>query len=258
MNSIKSNRLATMDQPADGQRPSLGKAESKQFSSCSFPLAVLFETPNLPTISHTGNILRKRRGALHIHLGPMFSGKSTTLLVKLQRESRVRRPLYINSARDTRSKTPFSTHNPLFDEMVCNTLKADFIKLDALSTLSDQELSKYSLVCIDEAQFFEDLVSAVAHMVDDLKLVVHVGALSGTYLRKPFGHTLELVPMCDSIQIIHDEPCAACANHGIVQDSLFSHRLTSSTAEIEIGGAAEYAPVCRECYVKFTRFKANH
>ncbi len=51
--------------------------------------------------------------SLELIIGPMFSGKSTELLRRLNISAEMNlRVLYVNSSLDVRTKESFSTHNP--------------------------------------------------------------------------------------------------------------------------------------------------
>lgn len=109
-----------------------------------------------------------------------------------------------------------------------------------LRELEDKTMH-YSVIGIDEGQFFPDLVRFCDSMASAGKIVI-VAALDGTFQRKPFGHVLELVPLSESVVKL-SAVCMVC-----FADAAFSKRLGSETAEKVIGGAEKYIAVCRSCY----------
>jgi len=100
---------------------------------------------------------------LELILGPMFSGKTTTLLTRAKG-----RTLIVNHA--------FAA------AMKCSVLP---------------KVSGYDSVLVDEAQFFTSLDG-----VEDLAPNVVVAGLSGDYRRKPFGKILELLPKADKVTFL--------------------------------------------------------
>jgi len=141
--------------------------------------------------------MERRITGLDIYVGPMFSGKSSTLLGVLNKMTDLNfKSLYINNKKDSRDDI-FSTHSSL--------LKGYCMKIDALKVVKfDKSIieiaKKYDVIGIDEAQFFgTDILEFVREMVDEhLKYVIVVG-LDGTYTREKFGFILDLIPMCNKI-----------------------------------------------------------
>ena len=94
----------------------------------------------------------KNVSELEIIIGPMMSGKSTTLINKLIVSNTVHPTLYINHKLDKRSlKSVYSTHNPMI-----NMLEISEVPFDCVSTdnLSNVDITKYKVIGIDEGQFF--------------------------------------------------------------------------------------------------------
>jgi len=99
------------------------------------------------------------------------------------------------------------------------------------------------VIGIDEGQFFPDLVEVCEKLAAAGKTVL-VASLDGTFQRKPFGRTLELIPMAESVTKLQ-AVCMIC-----FRDAAFSRRLGDETAIEVIGGADKYVAVCRECFFK--------
>lgn len=198
--------------------------------------------------------MTQQRGYLNVTLGPMFSEKSTKLISILNTHGLVKKCLYVNHANDTRSSESFSTHNNLITPEMLKKLNADMIKVEKLGSLSDEYLKQYNVACIDEASFFEDLVPAVKHMVDNLHLHVFVVGLNSDFNRQPFGHVIELAAICDEISLSKNGICGACARKGVTRRSLFTHlikpELSLNESRIIIGGKESYEALCRECYLE--------
>ena len=98
------------------------------------------------------------------------------------------------------------------------------------------------VIGIDEGQFFLDVVE-FADRVANMRKVVLVAGLDGTFERKNFNRILELIPMAEIINKLK----AVCMSCG--EDAAFTKRLASDDKRIEvIGGADKYMAVCRMCY----------
>ncbi|KAB2079364.1 hypothetical protein ES319_A06G227500v1 [Gossypium barbadense] len=152
-------------------------------------------------------------GEVHVIVGPMFAGKTTTLLHRIQAESNNGRTVaVIKSNKDTRYG---------LDSIVTH----DGMKLPcwALASLSSFRLKigpdaydQLDVIGIDEAQFFEDLYDFCCEAADHDGKTVIVAGLDGDYLRKR---------------------------------AFFTLRKTDETETELIGGAEVYMPVCRQHYV---------
>jgi len=180
----------------------------------------------------------------------MFGGKTTELIRILETSSYVSKCLYINHIFDSRSSEPFSTHSQAISPDLASKLNVVMIQRKTLGEIPDSFLADFSVVCIDEAQFFEDLPEAVNKMVDVFGLEVYVAGLNGDYRRQPFGRIHELIPVADDIRFLSDTFCHFCAKLGQKRKALFTLRRTNTSAQIDIG-SDQYAAVCRSCYLSF-------
>ena len=196
----------------------------------------------IPTKSNTGK--------LTLILSSMYGGKSSYLFRLLETLGYATRCLYINHAADIRSNAPFSTHNKTLNiEHLSNNLNADMVKVSKLSEISNEVVSKYSVVCIDEIQFFPDLNETVRIWVDILGIEIYAAGLNGDYKRNLFGQVHELYPFADEIKLLRDTLCSMCSEKGIRTPALFTKRIhDTSGAQIEIG-SDNYIPVCRKCFL---------
>lgn len=185
-------------------------------------------------------------GYLSIVLGPMYGGKTTELLRKLNIYSELdMKVLYINTDLDTRESTDiFSTHNPLLSNLgKINGIKTKELK--TITTLSEG----YDVIGVDEAQLFSNLYDFVSHLVDKCGKKVIVAGLSGDYNRKLFGDIHTLIPLCDELIKLNAYCKSCCKDNNSLVPAHFSKRInTEDSSTILIGGANLYTPVCRKCY----------
>ncbi|XP_044462444.1 thymidine kinase a-like [Mangifera indica] len=179
-------------------------------------------------------------GEIHVIVGPMFAGKTTTLLRRIQAETEKGRSVaVIKSNKDTRYG---------LDSIVTH----DGVKLpcSALANLSSfkqkfgsDAYDKLDVIGIDEAQFFEDLYDFCREAADHDGKIVVVAGLDGDYLRRSFGSVLDIIPLADSVTKLTAR-CAFCGKR-----AFFTLRKTEETQTELIGGSDIYMPVCRQHYV---------
>ncbi|PRQ28244.1 putative thymidine kinase [Rosa chinensis] len=183
---------------------------------------------------------RQRSGEIHVIVGPMFAGKTTTLLRRIQSEkgdgSNV---AVIKSNKDTRyGLDSIVTHDgvrlPCWALPNLSSFKQKF-GLDAYEQLD--------VIGIDEAQFFEDLYDFCREAADHDGKKVIVAGLDGDYLRRSFGSVLDIIPLADSVTKLTSR-CELCG-----KPAFFTLRKTEEMQTEVIGGADVYMPVCRQHYV---------
>lgn len=183
---------------------------------------------------------RQRSGEIHVIVGPMFAGKTTTLLRKIQSErSDGSNVAVIKSNKDTRyGLDSIVTHDgvklPCWALPNLSSFKQKF-GLDAYDQLD--------VIGIDEAQFFEDLYDFCCEAADHDGKKVIVAGLDGDYLRRSFGSVLDIIPLADSVTKLTSR-CEVCGKR-----AFFTLRKTEEMQTEVIGGADVYMPVCRQHYV---------
>ena len=153
---------------------------------------------------------------LELILGPMYSGKTTTLLTRARGNT-----LILNHEYDTRTGDSVRTH----DGVEATALKCTEIpKVD----------TNYDTVLVDEGQFFDSLQG-----VEDMAPRVVVAGLSGDYLRRPFGKLLDLIPKADKITFLK----AVC---GCGAPASFTKRIGGGEDLVNV--TCTYVPVCGKCF----------
>ena len=181
---------------------------------------------------------------LELIVGPMFAGKTTELMRRLNLYNEMRmRVLYINSSLDTRDDL-FSTHNATLkknNNIVC-------VKTDRIGDITDT-IKDYDIIGIDEGHFFSDLYQNVRLIVDEMGKKVIISGLDGDYRREQFGDIVRLVPLCDSITKYRPF-CELCHNDGRIVPAIFTHRHCNNNDTVDVGGKEKYYPTCRSCYLK--------
>jgi thymidine kinase len=189
--------------------------------------------------------------SLTVFTGPMFSGKTTSMLAEITRFSDVsetRHALIINHSFDIRNIDHIiSSHASMYKGL------SSKIDVQSSNLLSQIDVTKYTIVGIDECNFFEDLVPMVSKWISQGKHIIASG-LDGDYQMKKFGSISDLLPIADSF-IKLKAICSCCLtehqkNGGLVTPfttvpAPFTKRISSSSSVIEIGGADKYVAVCR-------------
>ncbi|XP_020221496.1 thymidine kinase a [Cajanus cajan] len=181
-----------------------------------------------------------RSGEIHVIVGPMFAGKTTSLLRRIQSETaNGRNVAIIKSSKDTRyGLDSIVTHDgaklPCWALSNLSLFKQKF-GVDAYEQLD--------VIGIDEAQFFDDLYEFCRQAADNDGKTVIVAGLDGNYLRRSFGSVLDIIPLADSVTKLTAR-CEICAKR-----ASFTLRKTQETQIELIGGVDVYMPVCRQHYV---------
>ncbi|KAL3643318.1 hypothetical protein CASFOL_014133 [Castilleja foliolosa] len=249
--------------------PSLYKpAAAAPFSLCFHSQSTIFlrkatklkipQNPNfLPSVSVTNSLTNYSKpsnsshgrglctesapsGEIHVIVGPMFAGKTTTLLKRMKTESTNGRSVaIIKSSKDSRyGLDSIVTHDG--QKLPCLPL-ADLSSFR--EKLGAEKYDKLEVIGIDEAQFFGDLYDFCSEAADHDGKTVIVAGLDGDYLRRSFGSVLDLIPIADSVTKLNAR-CELCG-----KNAFFTLRKTDETKTELIAGADVYMAVCRNHYV---------
>ena len=181
-------------------------------------------------------------GYLEMFIGPMWSGKTSELLKIHKRytfcEAHI---LSINYINDTRyGENIISSHDHI--TIPCKSVKrlSEFSDIEYGSITCD--FRNASIILINEAQFFEDIVGWVKCAVERHHKKIYLCGLDGDYKREKFGDFLYLIPFCDKITKLQSI-CGVCKK----KDAIFTKRIVADET-LEIIGCDNYLPVCRTCY----------
>ncbi|CAL9231256.1 unnamed protein product [Arabidopsis halleri] len=180
-------------------------------------------------------------GEIHVIVGPMFSGKTTTLLRRILAERETGKQIaIIKSNKDTRYCTEsIVTHDG--EKFPCWPLP-DLSSFKERFGFDDYE-NRLDVIGIDEAQFFGDLYEFCREAADKEGKTVIVAGLDGDFKRRRFGSVLDLIPIADTVTKLASR-CEVCGKR-----ALFTMRKTEEKETELIGGAEVYMPVCRSHYV---------
>ncbi|KAJ8526222.1 hypothetical protein K7X08_028699 [Anisodus acutangulus] len=218
------------------KNPSYGKIINPMSKVCSFRCCTVQNHSQVRILHSSGS----GSGEVHVIVGPMFAGKTTTLLKRIKSErSNGRSVAIIKSDKDTRyGSDSIVSHDG--DRLPCWPLA----NLSSFKQRCGSEAySKLEVIGIDEAQFFEDLYDFCTEVADHDGKIVIVAGLDGDYLRRSFGSVLDVIPIADTVTKLTAQ-CELCGNR-----ASFTLRKTEETRTELIAGAEVYMPVCRKHYV---------
>ncbi len=178
---------------------------------------------------------------VEIILGCMFSGKSTELLRRCNRYRAIgKNIILINHVVDTRTDSSIKTHDGTKNEAIKLT--------NLMSLIQDKQyrniLYESSVIGIDEAQFFDDLVEFVL-AIERLNKIVIIAGLDGDSKRQPFGQILQCIPLCDTVvkltamDMVKKDGSAA----------IFTKRVNQDKQTVLVGAEESYQSVSRESFL---------
>ena len=186
------------------------------------------------------NIINSKCGRLDMIIGPMFSGKSSELIKRINLFKVLNKTiLVIKPTIDNRySENSISTHDKI-------TYKS--INVNLLKDIKEKYLDDYKnadVLIIEESQFLIDLYEFVKEAVDiDIKHIV-VAGLSGDSNRESIGSILKLIPFADTIE--HKKAlCTLCCDG---TSASFTFKKIKDDKQVLIGGDDVYMPLCRYHY----------
>ena len=182
---------------------------------------------------------QKRKGAIEVICGSMFSGKTEELIRRLKRSKIARQKVEIFKPMiDMR-----------YDPKNIVSHDANFIISTPIPSSSSILLLSHDVdvVGIDEAQFFDDELPFVAEKLANSGLRVIIAGLDMDYTGKPFGPMPHLLAIADYITKVHAicMHCGDLANH--------SFRTVPDESLIVLGEKESYIPLCRSCFVKASK-----
>ncbi len=179
-------------------------------------------------------VINRRIGWIEVICGGMFSGKTEELIRRARRAQIAgQRVVVVKPAIDNRySEEMVVSHNSTrLPGIVAST--ADQIVLMTGNS---------EVVCIDEAQFFDNRLIDVANtLANDGKRVIIAG-LDMDFLGKPFEPMPHLLAIAEYVTKLH----AICAESGHIAN--FSQRISESTDRILVGEKDAYEPRSRHCF----------
>lgn len=184
----------------------------------------------------------------NIYLGPMFSGKTSSLIRYLTINADIGfKILYVNSVLDTRGNG-YSTHNSSGKDI------SPKIKTITVKSLSEVDVEDYDVIGVDEFQFYKDQSPSgvVRSWVLKRGKRVAVSSLDGDFNINIFGDVYNLIPLCESGGLfkLKEGICAECLKEKKIVSGGFTKKISSVEDVIDVGGKDKYMIVCLRCHQK--------
>lgn len=183
-----------------------------------------------------GSQLHKTAGWIEVIVGSMFSGKSEELIRRLRRAKIARQKVQVFKPEiDSRfSNDHIVSHSEIRHESSNITSVKDLLaKLEP-----DTEV-----VGIDEGQFFDNELVAVANELARRGIRVIIAGLDQDYTGKPWEPMPQLLAVAEYITKTH----AICMKCG--QPANYSQRTFESEERVAVGAGGMYEARCRTCFV---------
>lgn len=180
------------------------------------------------------SFLPANAGWIEVVCGGMFSGKTEELIRRARRAHIAgQQVVIVKPAIDNRySESEIVSHN----ESALPGITVDTADQIILLT------STAKVVCIDEAQFFDDRIVDVANtLANDGKRVIIAG-LDMDYMGKPFEPMPQLLAIAEYVTKLH----AICAESGTLAN--FSQRVVKNDQKVLVGEKEAYEPRSRQCF----------
>jgi thymidine kinase len=175
-------------------------------------------------------------GWIEVIVGSMFSGKSEELIRRLNRARIARQNVQVFKPMiDSRySVQEIASHSGQ---------KHDSKPISTAAEIMSEIAADTEVVGIDEGQFFDPEIAAVANELANRGMRVIIAGLDQDYTGTPFGPMPHLLSIAEFITKIH----AICVKCG--QTANYTQRTVESDALVEVGASDKYEARCRKCFV---------
>ena len=182
-------------------------------------------------------------GWVEVISGVMFSGKSEELLRRIRRALIARKRVQVfKSHLDDRygGVQRISSHDGQ---------QLEAIPVNQSVQIAERVLPDVDVVAIDEAQFLDDGVVAVANGLADRGVRVIVAGTDMDFRGEPFGPMPRLLAVAERVDKLH-AICVVCGELATRNQRLIDGRPAPAEGPtIQVGGSETYEARCRACHV---------
>ena len=185
-------------------------------------------------------------GRLEVICGPMFSGKTEELLRRIRRAQIAKLPVALfKPATDKRyDDVEVVSHDKnAMSSIVVNGSQALWDHIQDARQREPGRREGFSIVAVDEAQFFDKGLPEVCNNLANQGYRVIVAGLDLDYEGVPFGPMPLLLALAEEVPRLH----AVCVETG--RAAHFSHRIAGGQNQVELGAQDRYIPLARHAYV---------
>jgi thymidine kinase len=181
------------------------------------------------------DIVKGNMGWIEVIVGPMYSGKSEELMLRLRRAEIARQRVQIfKPVIDQRYSTSgIVSHSGL-------ELASDLVR--TAEEILEKLESRTEVVGIDEGQFLGEGLVDVCNKMADLGKRVIVSGLDTDFMGRPFEPMPKLLAMAEEITKLL-AICVRCGNPAV-----HTQRLVASEELIVVGAGGMYEARCRRCF----------
>src|SRR5688572_25155080 len=185
----------------------------------------------------------ERIGCIEVVCGSTFSGKTEELLRRVKRARFAKQRVLLFKPRiDNRyDDVKVVSHEGLKAEATPVSSSAEVLAF--VERASPNGAESPHVVGIDEAQFFDSGIVAAAEKLANGGIRVICAGLDQDYRGEPFGPIAALMCIAEYVTKLH----AVCSRCGAA--ACRSQRLVGTEGQLFVGGAADYEPRCRRCFV---------
>ena len=186
-------------------------------------------------------------GVLEVITGPMFAGKTTELIKRVERQifAKKKAALFKPSIDNRYSEDEVVAHNGLRYEAFVIPTTVEGVKKIAEITRKEG----YEVIGIDEVQFFPaEIVDTLEELADSGVYVIASG-LNLDFKAEPFPVTKELLVRADNI-IYLTAVCTVCGRPATRSQRLIDGKpAPRDSPVIMVGGRESYEARCREHHI---------
>ena len=176
------------------------------------------------------------KGKIEVICGSMFSGKTEELIKRLKK-------VELNGLKYIVFRPKLDSRNP--ENKIISHAKSEISASIVSSAEEILKLSKeYSVIGIDEAQFFDRSIVKVCNTLANQGVRIIVAGLDMDYEGNPFGPMPYLMACAEEVTKVH----AICVETG--NPAGYSFRKNESNNLVLIGEKKEYSPLSREVFFK--------
>lgn len=183
------------------------------------------------------------------YMGPMFSRKTSTMMIEADKLRRGgKKVVFLRAADDNRYDKSVGRN-----VLVCSHdgLKKEGYAVKDLLLMDETVLGacyEADVICIDEGHFLLNLKEFCEKMATDYGKYVIVAALDSDFRRAPFKNMPEFMACCEKVKKLH-AVCQVCGSR-----ASFTKKIAGSLEEVlDVGGDDKYVPVCRTHFFDKTK-----
>lgn len=181
-------------------------------------------------------------GWIEVITGVMFSGKSEELIRRVRRAILARKKVQVfKSYLDDRYGGLQAVHSH-------DGSRVDAEPIQSSTELMEKVRPDTQVVAVDEVQFLDDGVVAVANVLADRGMRVIVAGTDMDFRGEPFGPIGALLAVAEKIDKLH-AICVRCGSPATRNQRLIDGRPAPAEGPtIQVGGLESYEARCRECH----------